>query len=153
MASTGLPVFADEFTYCPGYLFTSMLAADDLSSETSYFLAEVERLVLMMDYVKAHPNTLLILDEILKGTNSHDKEEGSKLFIERLISEQATALIATHDVNLTSMNQTYPQITNHSFEVEHVNGEMVFDFTLRNGVVQNLNAMELMKIKGLLPNA
>lgn len=151
LASAGLPVFATEFEFTPVKMFTSMLASDDLSEEKSYFLSEVDRLAKMMDYLKTHPKTLLIMDEILKGTNSHDKEEGSRLFIQKLIKYKATTIIATHDLNLTQMEKQYPgMIENLCFEVEHAEENMIFDYKLRKGATQHMNAMRLMRQKGLI---
>ncbi len=150
MASAGLPVFANSFRYTPVRLFTSMLSADDLSEEKSYFLAEVERLVALVEYRQSHPNTLLIMDEILKGTNSHDKEQGSRLFIARLVEEKATAIIATHDLNLTHLEKTYPGLRNYCFEVDHHTDRMIFDYKLRKGATKNMNALLLMRQKGLI---
>lgn len=151
LASIGLPVFCNAMTFKPMQLFTSMLTVDDLSEERSYFLAEVERLAKMVAHIGEKPDTLLIMDEILKGTNSHDKEEGSRRFIQKLISMNATGIIATHDLNLTHMETEYPsKIENLSFEVEHVGDQMQFDYTLRKGATQNMNAMQLLFNKGLI---
>ncbi len=151
MASIGLPVFCVSLSFKPMHLFTSMLTVDDLSEEKSYFLAEVERLAGMVNYLDQHPDTLLIMDEILKGTNSHDKEEGSRRFIRKLIALGATGIIATHDLNLTHMENEYPAtIQNLSFEVNQVGERMEFDYKLRNGATQTMNAMRLLQSKGLI---
>lgn len=151
LASMGMPIFAEQWSFKPMQLFTSMLTVDDLSEERSYFLAEVERLAHMVDFIAEKPDTLLIMDEILKGTNSHDKEEGSRRFIKKLMSLNATGIIATHDLNLTKMEDQYPaQLENLSFEVEHVEDQMQFDYTLRKGATKTMNALQLLKNKGLI---
>lgn len=151
LASMGMPVFCEELVFKPMQLFTSMLTVDDLSAETSYFLAEVERLAHMVAYLGENPDTLLIMDEILKGTNSHDKEEGSRRFIKKLISLSATGIIATHDLNLTKMEEQYPEtIENLCFEVAHVGEQMHFDYILYKGATKTMNALQLLKNKGLI---
>lgn len=151
LASMGMPIFCEQWSFKPMQLFTSMLTVDDLSEEKSYFLAEVERLADMVHFIQKQPDTLLIMDEILKGTNSHDKEEGSRRFIHKLISMEGTGIIATHDLNLTKMEDQFPsQIENLSFEVEHVKDKMNFDYTLRKGATKTMNAMQLLKNKGLI---
>lgn len=151
LACMGMPVFCEMLHFKPMSLFTSMLTVDDLSEEKSYFLAEVERLSQMVNFIQKRPDTLLIMDEILKGTNSHDKEEGSRLFIEKLIAIKATGIIATHDLNLTHMEDKFPDnIENLSFEVEQVGEEMFFDYTLRKGATKTMNAMQLLHNKGLI---
>jgi len=96
-------------------------------------------------------NTLIILDEILKGTNSVDKLQGSQKLVKRLIDNNATAIIATHDLKLTDMANEYPEsVKNQCFEIEISNNEMHFDYKLRNGVTNTMNATFLMKKMGII---
>lgn len=151
MTSVGLPIFAKTFRLRPGLLFTSMLTSDNLSEETSYFLAEVDRLRAMVDYVEKHDYCYLILDEILKGTNSYDKERGSYLFLRKLIQKPVLGIAATHDLALTKLEEESPEyFENLCFEVKHSNEKMFFDYTLRKGITQTMNAMLLLKQKGLV---
>jgi len=91
-----------------------------------------------------------ILDEILKGTNSKDKQTGSKALIEQLINMNATGIIATHDLALGQLIESYPNnITNKRFEVEIENNQLIFDYKIKDGISQNLNATFLMKKMGI----
>lgn len=92
----------------------------------------------------------IILDEILKGTNSKDKQTGSKHLIKQLIRLNATGIIATHDLALGKLAESYPEnISNMRFEVEFENDELVFDYKLKDGISQNMNATFLMKKMGI----
>ena len=91
----------------------------------------------------------IVLDEILKGTNSTDKAQGSRQFLDRLVASKSTGLIATHDLSLCSAAKTYEQVSNYYFDAEIVAGELYFDYRLKRGVCQNMNAsflLFLMKI-------
>ena len=93
----------------------------------------------------------ILLDEILKGTNSQDKHVGSKLFIDQLIKMNGTGLIATHDVELGKLEKEYPEhIANKCFEVEIDGDQISFDYLLREGITQKMNAAYLMKQMGII---
>jgi len=150
LAMRGLPVSASAFRFRPTRIFTSMLTADSLGEGESYFFSELSRLKTMTDMLESGTALFVILDEILKGTNSVDKAEGSKLFVEKLLKLPAKGLIATHDLSLCEMESEHPKsITNRSFEVEFHNGELQFDYTLRDGVCRNMNARFLLRKMGL----
>jgi len=90
------------------------------------------------------------LDEILKGTNSKDKHKGSEGLVKQLIKLEASGIIATHDLALGQLENTFPdQVANKRFEVEIKNDELFFDYKLKKGVSQNLNATFLMKKMGI----
>ena len=92
-----------------------------------------------------------ILDEILKGTNSADKSTGSKLFIQRIIKNEGTGLIATHDISLGSLESDHPgAIINKCFEIEIDGEHILFDYKLQDGITQKMNAVFLMKQMGIL---
>ncbi len=146
LAMNGAPVCADKLTFRITELFTSMNITDSLSMNESYFYAEVKRLRQLVDKASSADNIMVLLDEILTGTNTRDKEIASKAFLERLINMQVTSIIATHDLSLTSLEKTYPdKISNKSFEVDLVDGEMKYNYKIREGVAQNMNALELLK--------
>lgn len=86
-----------------------------------------------------------MLDEILKGTNSTDKANGSKKFIEKLVSSNSTGLIATHDLSLCKVSESFDEVKNYYFDAEIINDELYFDYTLKSGVAQNMNASFLLK--------
>ena len=87
----------------------------------------------------------IVLDEILKGTNSTDKAQGSQKFVEKLVHSNATGIIATHDLSLCEIEEDYKQIKNHYFDAEIVNDELFFDYKLKDGVCQNMNASFLLR--------
>jgi hypothetical protein len=151
IAMAGAPVCATEFYFTPVRLFTSMRTTDSLSTGESYFYAELKRLRLLEEKLSAGENIFFILDEILKGTNSEDKSQGSRLFISRVISLGGTGLIATHDTSLGTMEKDYPGIIiNKCIEVD-IDGENIsFDYKLRDGIASKKNAVLLMRQMGIL---
>jgi len=153
MANIGLPVCAEKFEYKPIHLITSMRTSDSLTDDESYFFSELKRLKYIVDLVlpnktsKAQSNKsyFIILDEILKGTNSKDKAIGSRKFVERLVHSNATGIIATHDLSLCEITKDLPQVKNHYFDAEIINDELYFDYTFKDGICQNMNASFLLK--------
>ncbi|NEN23612.1 hypothetical protein G3O08_08870 [Cryomorpha ignava] len=150
LAMRGLPVNVSAMRFKPTQLFTSMLAADSLGDNESYFFNELKRLRQMTDKLEAGQPLFVILDEILKGTNSVDKAEGSKKFMEKLLKLPVKGLIATHDLSLCNLSELHPQeIENKKFEVRFDGDELAFDYKLESGVCQNMNASFLLKKMGL----
>jgi len=146
LGMAGAPVCAKNIEFKITRIFTSMNITDSLSENESYFYAEVKRLKQLIDTAMGEGELLVLLDEILTGTNTKDKEIASKAFLERLLEMQMTSLIATHDLSLTSLAEEYPDtILNKSFEVDMVNQEMHYDYKIRDGVAKNMNALELLK--------
>jgi hypothetical protein len=144
MANCGLPVCADRFKYSPIKLITSMRTTDSLTEDESYFYSELKRLKFIVDEIK-ETDYFIILDEILKGTNSKDKAIGSKKFIEKLSKSKSTGIIATHDVSLCELENKFEAIKNYYFDAEIVNDELYFDYMLKNGVCKNMNASFLLE--------
>jgi hypothetical protein len=148
MANCGLPVCAERFRYHPIKLITSMRTSDSLTDDESYFYSELKRLKFIIDKIKTE-KYFIILDEILKGTNSKDKATGSKKFVEKLSKSKSTGIIATHDVSLCELKNEFSAIKNYYFDAEIINNELHFDYTLKNGICKNMNAsflLEKMKI-------
>ena len=155
MANMGLPVCATSFDYSPIKLITSMRTSDSLTDDESYFFSELKRLKYIVDLVlplndflnkgKKNQPYFIILDEILKGTNSKDKAIGSRKFVERLVDSNATGIIATHDLSLCEITKELPQVKNHYFDAEIINDELYFDYTFKDGICQNMNASFLLK--------
>ncbi|WP_111683350.1 MutS-related protein [Winogradskyella tangerina] len=145
MANVGLPVCAEESRYKPIKLITSMRTTDSLTDDSSYFFSELTRLKFIVDTIENHNNYFVILDEILKGTNSTDKAIGSKKFVERLVNLKATGIIATHDLSLTEIASELDAVENYFFDAQIVNDELYFDYKLKQGVCQNMNASFLLK--------
>lgn len=149
MANCGLPVCATSFEYRPVKLISSMRTSDSLVNDESYFFSELKRLKFIVERIQTE-TYFIILDEILKGTNSVDKAEGSKKFVERLVNSQSTGLIATHDLSLCTLSEKYDSIENHYFDAEIVNDELYFDYRFKNGICQNMNASFLLKKMGIV---
>jgi hypothetical protein len=145
MANVGLPVCAEQSSYNPVKLVTSMRTTDSLKDESSYFFSELTRLKFIVDTIDNDNNYFVILDEILKGTNSTDKAIGSKKFVERLVKLKATGIIATHDLSLTEIEADIEPIKNYFFDAQIINDELHFDYKLKQGVCQNMNASFLLK--------
>ena len=144
LANAGLPASAKEFNYSPIKLITSMRTSDSLQKEESYFFSELKRLKFIVDNIKTE-KYFIILDEILKGTNSKDKEMGSKKFVEKLVASGSTGIIATHDLGLCEIYKRFPQVINNYFDAEIINDELYFDYKFKDGICQNMNASFLLK--------
>ncbi len=149
MANCGLPVSAEKFSYHPIKLISSMRTSDSLQNDESYFFSELKRLKFIVDEMQKDAY-FIILDEILKGTNSKDKAEGSRKFVEKLVASNSTGLIATHDLSLCVLSDQLPQIQNHYFDAEIVDDELYFDYTFKEGICQNMNASFLLKKMGIV---
>ena len=151
LAGTGSKVCASSFNYKPMRLITSMRAIDSLYKHESYFFSELKRLKYIVDEIKSGEQVFFILDEILKGTNSHDKTKGSIALTEQLLKLGSVGIIATHDLELGKLSEMYQgQIVNSCFEVEFDDGRLIFDYILRNGITTSHNATYLMKNMGLI---
>lgn len=145
MANVGLPICAKQSTYKPIKLITSMRTTDSLTDDSSYFFSELTRLKFVVDTIENDKNYFVILDEILKGTNSTDKAIGSRKFVEKLVKQNATGIIATHDLSLTEIEKELEAVKNYYFDAEIINDELFFDYKLKQGVCQNMNASFLLK--------
>ncbi|MCK5169795.1 MAG: hypothetical protein KAQ75_07945 [Bacteroidales bacterium] len=153
LAMNGMPVCAKKFDFRLMDLFSGMRTADSLKENESYFYAELKRLKHLVEKLKQGNATFVLLDEILKGTNSIDKAEGSWKFVEHLIKLKATGIVATHDLALCNLEKDYPDnIKNKCFEVEINADQILFDYKLRPEVTQNMNASILMRQMGIFSN-
>ncbi|GGZ85190.1 MutS-related protein [Algibacter mikhailovii] len=144
MANMGLPICAKSSQYNPIKLITSMRTSDSLTDDSSYFFSELTRLKYIVDAIQ-EDSYFIVLDEILKGTNSTDKAIGSRKFVEKLVASQATGIIATHDLSLCEIEQKLPAVKNYYFDAEIIKDELHFDYKLKQGVCQNMNASFLLK--------
>lgn len=151
LACMGAPVCADSLTVYPARLVTSLRTSDSLASNESYFFAELKRLKMIIDRLQQGEELFIILDEILKGTNSVDKQKGSLALMKQLIAYHACGIIATHDLVLGSLEKEFPgQVKNYRFEADIRNDELSFSYRLREGIAQNMNACFLMKKMGIV---
>jgi MutS domain V len=144
MANVGLPVCAKSSSYSPVKLITSMRTSDSLTDDSSYFFSELTRLKYIVDAIQHEPY-FIVLDEILKGTNSTDKAIGSRKFVEKLVASHATGIIATHDLSLCDIEKELTQVKNYYFDAEIINDELYFDYKLKEGICKNMNASFLLK--------
>ena len=145
LAMNGLPVFAEEMRVSVFRLFTNMRTTDDLTHGISYFNAELLRLKQLIASLDLNVPSLIILDEILKGTNSLDKLNGSRLFLEYISERNVTGVIATHDLELSKLEDENPQrFHNYSFEIE-LGTDVTYTYKIGRGVARNQNATFLLK--------
>jgi DNA mismatch repair ATPase MutS len=150
LAMAGSVVCANSFSISPVQLMTSMRIADNLEENTSTFYAELKKLKGIIDKVNNNEKVFILLDEILRGTNSLDRHTGSKALIQQLIKHQAAGIIATHDIELAKLKDEYPaNILNYYFDVQVSNDELYFDYRLKQGVCGSLNASILMRKIGI----
>lgn len=150
LAMAGAPVCAGYFCLSPVQIISSMRIADNLEESTSTFYAELKKLKTIIDKVNNREKVFILLDEILRGTNSLDRHTGSVALIKQLIKNSAAGIIATHDVELAKMKEVFPSnILNHHFDVQVSNEELYFDYRLKEGICTSLNASILMKKIGI----
>ena len=146
----GLPVCAESLTIYPAHLVTSLRTADSLTANESYFFAELKRLKMIIERLNNGEKLFIILDEILKGTNSEDKQKGSLALMKQLIAKNTCGIIATHDLLLGSLAQEFPdEINNYRFEADISGDELTFTYRLQEGIAQNMNACFLMEKMGI----
>ena len=150
LSGMGAAVCATKASVHPMPVLVSMRLSDSLSDSESYFFAEIKRLKQIMDQLESKPSFVL-LDEILRGTNSDDKRNGTIEVIKKVIAKNAIGAIATHDIEVCLTTNDYPEtLINKCFEVEIVNNDLHFDFVLRDGICKNKSATFLMKKIGVI---
>lgn len=152
MVLTGMggAVCATKANVHPMPVLVSMRLSDSLSDSESYFFAEIKRLKQIMDELENKP-AFVLLDEILRGTNSDDKRNGTIEVIKKVIAKKALGAIATHDIEVCLTTNDFPEtLKNKCFEVEIINNDLHFDFILRDGICKNKSATFLMKKIGVI---
>lgn len=151
LACIGAPVCCKQMEIYPSHLITSLRTSDSLTDNESYFFAELKRLKLIIDKLNNGEELFIILDEILKGTNSMDKQKGSFALIKQFMNLNANGIIATHDLLLGTLIDLFPEdIHNYCFEADITNNELTFSYQLKDGIAQNMNACFLMKKMGIV---
>ena len=150
LAQLGSVLCAKKLIVSPVKLMSSMRIADNLAENTSTFYAELKKLKSIIETVNHHEDVFILLDEILRGTNSLDRHTGSEALIKQLIKQKTVAIIATHDLELARLKDKFQDsIDVYHFDVQ-VNGEeLYFDYKLKDGVCTSLNASILMKKIGI----
>jgi hypothetical protein len=150
LAMMGSPVCATSFSLYPVKVMSSMRIADNLEESTSTFYAELKKLKSIIEAVNRNEKIYILLDEILRGTNSLDRHTGSNALIRQLIHHNAAGIIATHDIELAKLAEEFPvNIHNYHFDVQVANDELYFDYKLKDGVCQSMNASILMRKIGI----
>ena len=151
LAQSGNVVCSRYFAFQPMTLFTSMRTTDSLSKDTSYFHAELLRLQQLVNIAQQEDKVFIILDEMLKGTNSVDKLNGSLAFLKRILSYPISGLVATHDLALAELADDFPEhFFNVCFEIVHSGSQITYDYKLHPGISSNMNASILLKQMGLI---
>jgi len=150
LALAGGPVRATRLRVSPLEVGASMRVTDSLQEGLSHFYAEIKRLSAIVDIGDGAPPLLFLLDEILHGTNSHDRRIGAEALIRNLVDQGSVGMVTTHDLALARIAEDLePRAANVHFE-DHLEGDrVVFDYRLRPGVVRKGNALELMRSIGL----
>ncbi|GAB3779105.1 MutS family DNA mismatch repair protein [Spirosoma horti] len=159
LALAGAVVRAERFRCSPVQVFTSMRTQDSLEESTSSFYAELKRLQTLIgltgsNQVKASSGikelpVLYFLDEILKGTNSADRHRGAEALIRQLHRTTASGFVSTHDLELGQLSDADGFVRNYHFQSDLNNGELVFDYKLRDGICKSFNASQLMRAIGI----
>lgn len=151
LARAGSFVCADQFIFYPYEVNVSMRISDSLQDSESFFYAELKRLHNIIVQLESGIKTFVLLDEILRGTNSNDKHNGTIGLIRKLVAAKACGIIATHDLSVAKLIEEYPgYISNQCFESEIINDELIFDYKLKEGVCTKLSASFLMKKMGVI---
>ncbi|TRW23849.1 DNA mismatch repair protein [Flavobacterium zepuense] len=150
LAGAGAPVCATEAVVHPLPVLVSMRLSDSLSDSESYFFAEIKRLRQIMDAL-GNGTAFVLLDEILRGTNSDDKQMGTIKVIKKMVGLNAVGAIATHDIEVCETALQYPdKLVNRCFEVQIIDNELYFDYKLRDGICKNKSATFIMEKMGVV---
>jgi len=150
LALAGAPVRANRLRISPLRIAASIRIVDSLQEGQSHFMAEITRLRQVVEISRGDPPALFLLDEILHGTNSHDRRIGAEAVIKGLIEHGALGIVTTHDLALTEIvAESDGRLYNVHFEDHLESGVMHFDYSLRDGIVEKSNALALMRSIGL----
>jgi len=150
LARAGSYVCATQMEFSPLDMMTSMRIADNLSEGISTFYAELKRIKGIMEMAKHNPNTLFLIDEIFRGTNSVDRLVGAQTILEKLNELGSVGMITTHDLELCELTNRYKRIQNFNFSETYGEKEIIFDYKMRPGISQTTNAKYLMKMMDII---
>lgn len=154
LAYTGAVVCAKRLELPIYRLVSYMRIKDNLNESTSTFKAELDRMKFILDLVSGAADAFVLIDEMLRGTNSVDKYLGSRAVIKKLIEMKGKGMVATHDLQLATLEEEYPGVLkNYHFDIQVVDGEMLFDYKLKNGKCTVFNASMLLKGIGIDVNS
>jgi DNA mismatch repair ATPase MutS len=150
MALAGLPVSARDMSISWQHVMTSMRLKDSLERGVSYFYAEVQRMKLLLDLVQQYPKrSLFLLDEVFMGTNTAERQIASQRLVQLLLEHGASGCVTTHDLSLCELSVTNSKVRNVHFRDQIIDGQMSFDYTLREGVVTTTNALSVLRLSGI----
>lgn len=150
IAMAGGPVFATSCTLCPSIILSSMRISDNLQEETSTFYAELKKIKIIIEAVNSGQHVFVLIDEMLRGTNTHDREKGSRALIRQLIHHGAVAVIASHDTGLSTIRNDFPDVIDNYYFDSIISGDEIrFDYKIKPGVCTQTNASYLMKKMGI----
>jgi DNA mismatch repair ATPase MutS len=150
LALCGAPVCAQTMRVSVITIISYMRIKDSLNESTSTFKAELDRLQMLLAAVDGETKVYFLIDEMLRGTNSVDKYKGSKAVIEQLIKKKGVGLVATHDLQIAQLEQKYPDyVRNFYFDIQVLDGEMLFDYKIKHGECKTFNASLLLKQIGI----
>ncbi|MDQ3394209.1 MAG: DNA mismatch repair protein MutS [Bacteroidota bacterium] len=152
LALMGAPVCASSLTLSFTHVFTSMRTEDNLEESVSSFYAELKRLKQLLTLLEQQGPVLFMLDEILKGTNSHDRHLGAIALIKQLNKLDASGFVSTHDIELGKIKDEIQEVENYSFNSEIIGDEIIFDYKVTPGICKNFNASKLMEKMGIKVN-
>ncbi len=149
LAQAGAPVRARRMVLSRLNVAASICVLDSLQGGLSRFYAEILRLKLIDEQSRGGAPLLFLLDELLSGTNSHDRRVGTESFVRTLLARGAVGMVTTHDLALAEIAENMEKAANFHFEDRFENGELQFDYRLAPGVVSTTNALKLMRSVGL----
>ena len=152
LAYAGAPVTAEKLETRLFRLFSVIQVVDSLADGISYFYAEVRRLKALVDALEQKEDIPLffLIDEIFRGTNNRERQIGSRAYVKMLVGGHGTGLISTHDLELVSISEQVANVSNFHFEEQVADGRMLFDYRLRQGPSTTTNALQIMRLEGLL---
>ncbi len=150
LALAGAPVCAETYAISPSKLYTNLKVSDSLDKNLSLFYAELQRLKMVVDGVAKHESVFFLLDEMLKGTNALDRQAGALALLRQLCKSESSGFVATHDLELTKLEEEFPEkIKNYHFDGHVEDNKLFFDFKLKSGKCESFNALLLMRKMGI----
>lgn len=149
LALIGAPVCAESFSCSIMDIYTCMRVSDNLEQNISSFYAELLRIKRIVAATENNQKIFYLLDEIFKGTNSVDRHTGAKVLINKLSNSESLGMVSTHDLELGELESDNTKVKNYHFKEFYSNGEIHFDYKLRNGISDTRNAIYLMKMSGI----
>lgn len=150
LGQAGTKIAGRQFHFSNVQLVTYMRIKDALEENVSTFKAELDRVSLILELIQSSKPCFILIDEMLRGTNSKDKLRGSIAITKQMLKHKAYAMIATHDIKLAELAGDFPiQIQNYYFDIDFLDGELVFDYKVKEGICDNFNASFLLEKMGL----